>query len=158
VLVFYFPNMLGETINYVPANPLQTPPHIVPEWYFLPYYAILRSITFDIWFIPAKLIGVILMFGSLLILFLLPWLDFSRVRSAKFRPIFKQFFWVFLLDAIVLGWVGSKPAEGVYVVIGQVATLFYFGYFFVIIPLIAKYEKPRPLPDSISTPVLKEKP
>ncbi|HEY5608475.1 MAG TPA: cytochrome b/b6 [Alphaproteobacteria bacterium] len=155
-LVFFWPNLLGETINYVPANPLQTPAHIVPEWYFLPYYAILRSITFDIWFIPAKLIGVTLMFGSLLILFLLPWLDSSKVRSAKFRPIYKQFFWVFLLDAIVLGWVGGQPAEGIYVVIGQVATLFYFSYFFVIIPLIAKYEKPRPLPESISTPVLKE--
>jgi len=157
VLVFYFPNLLGETINYVPANPLQTPAHIVPEWYFLPYYAILRSVP-DIWFIEAKLAGVIAMFGSILILFLLPWLDFSRVRSAKFRPIYKQFFWILVVDAIVLGWVGGNPPEGLYLVIGRIATVYYFAHFLIITPLIAKYERPRPLPDSISTPVLKEKP
>ena len=155
-LVFFWPNMLGETINYVPANPLQTPPHIVPEWYFLPYYAILRSITFNIWFIEAKLIGVILMFGSILLLFLMPWLDFSKVRSAKFRPIYKQVFWIFLADTVLLGYIGGKPPEGIYVILGQIATFYYFAHLLVIVPLLAKFEKPRPLPESLSTPVLKE--
>ena len=152
---FFAPNMLGETINYVEANPLQTPPHIVPEWYFLPYYAILRSITFDIWFIPAKLIGVVLMFGSILILFLMPWLDRSPVRSARFRPIYKQFFWLLVIDAIVLGWVGYNPPEGKFLIIGQIATAYYFAHFLIVIPLIAKFETPRPLPRSINEPVLK---
>jgi len=155
-LVFFWPNMLGETINYVPANPLQTPPHIVPEWYFLPYYAILRSITFNIWFIEAKLIGVILMFGSILLLFLMPWLDFSKVRSAKFRPLYKQVFWIFLADTVLLGYIGGKPPEGIYVILGQIATFYYFAHLLVIVPLLAKFEKPRPLPESLSTPVLKE--
>jgi len=153
--VFFAPNMLGETINYVEANPLQTPPHIVPEWYFLPYYAILRSITFDIWFIPAKLIGVVLMFGSILILFLLPWLDRSPVRSARFRPLYKQFFWLLVIDAIVLGWVGYNPPEGMFLVIGQIATAYYFAHFLIVIPLLARFETPRPLPRSINEPVLK---
>ena len=153
--VFFAPNLFGEAINYVEANPLQTPPHIVPEWYFLPYYAILRSINFDIWFIPAKLIGVCLMFGSILILFLLPWLDTSKVRSAKFRPIYKQFFWVLLLDGFVLGYVGAHPPEGYFIILGQVATAYYFLHFLVIIPLIGLFETPRPLPTSISEPVLR---
>jgi len=153
--VFFAPNLFGEAINYVEANPLQTPPHIVPEWYFLPYYAILRSINFDIWFIPAKLIGVCLMFGSILILFLLPWLDTSKVRSAKFRPIYKQFFWVLLIDGFVLGYVGAHPPEGYFIILGQVATAYYFLHFLVIIPLIGLFETPRPLPTSISEPVLR---
>ena len=153
VLVFFFPNLLGETINFVPADPLQTPAHIVPEWYFLPYYAILRSVP-DIWFIEAKLAGVIAMFGSILILFLLPWLDFSKVRSARFRPIYKQMFWIFVVDCVVLGWVGANPPEGVFLAVGRIATVFYFAYFLVIIPAMAKWEKTRPLPESISTPVL----
>jgi quinol-cytochrome oxidoreductase complex cytochrome b subunit len=153
--VFFAPNFLGEAINYVEANPLQTPPHIVPEWYFLPYYAILRSINFDIWFISGKLIGVILMFGSILILFLMPWLDTSKVRSARFRPIYKQFFWVLVIDSIVLGWVGANPPEGKFIIIGQIATAYYFLHFLVIIPLVGWFETPRPLPASISEPVLK---
>jgi quinol-cytochrome oxidoreductase complex cytochrome b subunit len=153
--VFFAPNMLGETINYVEANPLQTPPHIVPEWYFLPYYAILRSVTFDIWFVPAKLIGVILMFGSILILFLLPWLDRSPVRSARFRPLYKQFFWLLAIDALVLGWVGANPPEGKFVIIGQIATAYYFLHFLVVIPLLGLFETPRPVPKSINEPVLK---
>ena len=153
--VFFAPDFFGEEINYVEANPLQTPPHIVPEWYFLPYYAILRSINFDIWFIPAKLIGVCLMFGSILILFLLPWLDTSKVRSARFRPIYKQFFWVLLIDGIVLGYVGAHPPEGFMIILGQIATAYYFLHFLVVMPLIGKLETPRPLPVSISEPVLR---
>ncbi len=152
--VFFAPNFFGEPINYVPANPLQTPPHIVPEWYFLPYYAILRSINFDVWFIPGKLIGVCLMFGSILLLLFLPWLDTSKVRSAKFRPIYKQLFWVLVIDAIVLGWVGAHPPEGMFVAIGQIATAYYFIHFLILMPLLGFIEKPRPLPASISEPVL----
>jgi ubiquinol-cytochrome c reductase cytochrome b subunit len=148
VVVFFAPNMLGEVINYVPADPLVTPPHIVPEWYFLPYYAILRAI-------PDKLLGVIAMFASILILFVLPWLDTSRVRSAKFRPIYKQFFWIFLADTVVLGWVGANPPEGMFVLIGRLATAYYFLHFLVVIPLIGWLEKPKPLPTSISEPVVK---
>ena len=153
--VFFAPNMFGEPENYIPANPLQTPPHIVPEWYFLPYYAILRSITFDIWFLSAKLIGVILMFGSILILFLLPWLDRSPVRSARYRPIYRQLFWVLLADCVILGWVGGNPAEGMFVVIGQIATAYYFAHFIILIPLLSVIEKPKPLPTSIGEPVLR---
>ena len=154
LFVFFAPNALGEPENYIEADPLQTPPHIVPEWYFLPYYAILRSITFDVWFLSAKLIGVILMFGSILILFLMPWLDRSPVRSARFRPIYKQLFWVLAADCIVLGWVGANPPEGHFVVIGQIATAYYFLHFLVVVPVIALIETPRPLPESISRPVL----
>ena len=148
VVVFFLPNALGEVINYVPADPLVTPAHIVPEWYFLPYYAILRAI-------PDKLLGVIAMFASILILFVLPWLDTSRVRSAKFRPIYKQFFWILVADTIVLGWVGANPPEGNFVLIGRLATAYYFLHFLVVIPLIGWLEKPKPLPTSISEPVVK---
>lgn len=160
-LIFYFffafflPDLFGEPINYVPANPMQTPAHIVPEWYFLPYYAILRAITFDIWFVPAKLIGVILMFASILVLLVLPWLDTSKVRSAKFRPIYRQFFWIFLADCVLLGVVGGNPAEGAWIWIGQIATAYYFAHFLVIIPLIGMFERPKELPSSISDAVLK---
>jgi quinol-cytochrome oxidoreductase complex cytochrome b subunit len=148
--VFFAPNYLGHPDNYIPANPLVTPPHIVPEWYFLPFYAILRAITFDIWFLSAKLLGVVAMFGSILILFALPWLDRSPVRSAKFRPIYKQLFWVFVLNCILLGYVGAMPAEGVWIPIGQASTFYYFAHFLIILPLVSYIEKPKPLPASIS--------
>ena len=133
----------------------------MPEWYFLPFYAILRAIDFDfLWIVPAKLGGVILMFGSILVLLLLPWLDRSPVRSASFRPYYKWFFWVFVIDCVILGWVGSQPADGVVagipmVVLGQIGTLYYFGFFIVIMPLLAIFERPKRLPSSISEPVLK---
>ncbi|MFQ5786136.1 MAG: cytochrome bc complex cytochrome b subunit, partial [Alphaproteobacteria bacterium] len=146
--VFFQPNYLGEADNYIPANTLVTPTHIVPEWYFLPYYAILRAI-------PDKLGGVVAMFGSILVLFLLPWLDTSRVRSATFRPIYKQIFWLFLIDTVVLGWVGANPPEGKFILIGRLATAYYFLHLLVIMPLVGKLERPRPLPDSIAGSVLK---
>jgi ubiquinol-cytochrome c reductase cytochrome b subunit len=152
-MVFYSPNLLGEPDNYIPANPLQTPPHIVPEWYFLPFYAILRS-TPDILFIPAKLAGVILMFGSILLLMVLPWLDTSKVRSASFRPLYRIFFVVLLFDVGFLEWCGSQPPEGMALVIGRIATLYYFVHFLIIVPLVGKLERPLPLPTSIGTPVL----
>ena len=159
--VFYAPDFFGEPDNYIPANPLVTPLHIVPEWYFLPFYAILRAVpdieVFGFVLISAKLAGVILMFGSILILFLLPWLDFSKVRSARFRPVFKQFFWIFVVNCLFLGWVGANPPEGLFVDLGRICTAFYFAYFIVIIPLIAYFEKPHLLPESISAAVLDSK-
>ena len=152
--VFYAPNFLGEAINYEPANPMVTPPHIVPEWYFLPYYAILRAVP-DILFIPAKLAGVIGMFASLLVLFALPWLDTSKVRSGRFRPLFKQFFWIFVADTLILGWVGANPPEGWFLVIGRIATVYYFAHFFLTLPIVGLIERPHPLPQSIAEPVLK---
>ena len=154
-IVFYSPNILGHPDNYIPANPMVTPAHIVPEWYFLPFYAILRSITFNIfWIIPAKLGGVMAMFGSILVLFFMPWLDSSRVRSATFRPIYKWVFWLLVIDCFVLGYVGANPPEGWLPTIGLVGTVYYFLHFLVIIPLLGKLERPRPLPTSLSEPVL----
>jgi ubiquinol-cytochrome c reductase cytochrome b/c1 subunit len=155
LFVFYSPNLLGHPDNYIPANPLVTPPHIVPEWYFLPFYAILRSITFDILFIPAKLGGVIAMFGAIAVLFVLPWLDTSRVRSATFRPIYKWVFWLLVIDCFILGYVGASPPEGWLPTIGLVATIYYFAHFLIILPLLGKFERPLPLPDSIGKPVLR---
>ena len=154
--VFFAPDFFGEPDNYIPANPMVTPPHIVPEWYFLPFYAILRAITFDILIIPAKLGGVIAMFAAVLLLAALPWLDGSKVRSAKFRPLYRQFFWIFFLDCLILGVVGGKPAEGIWIPIGQAATAYYFLHLLVIIPLLGKIEKTKPLPESISAAVTKE--
>src|SRR5215475_16180809 len=115
---------------------MQTPNHIVPEWYLLPYYAILRSITFPILFISSKLAGVILAFSSILILFFVPWLDTSPVRSARFRPVYKWVFWLLVIDVLALGYVGAHRPEGWYVVMGRIATLYYFIHFLVLFPLI----------------------
>ncbi len=159
--VFFAPNFMGEPDNYIPANPLNTPAHIVPEWYFLPYYAILRAVDFDfLWIVPAKLGGVILMFGSIMILLPLPWLDRSPVRSARFRPVYKWFFWIFFLDCLILGWVGANTPDAVVygiplILIGKVGTLYYFAHFIVVIPAISMLERPKTLPTSISEPVLK---
>jgi quinol-cytochrome oxidoreductase complex cytochrome b subunit len=152
--VFFSPDFFGVADNYIPANPMLTPPEIVPEWYFLPFYAILRAVP-DLWIIDAKLAGVIAMFGSIMILFVLPWLDRSPVRSARFRPIYKWFFWIFLIDTLVLGVVGANPPIGAWLLIGRVATAYYFLHFIVVLPLLSWIEKPDPLPESISAPVLK---
>ena len=148
-VVFFYPNALGHPDNYIPANPLQTPAHIVPEWYFLPFYAILRAV-------PDKLGGVALMFGAIGVLFILPWLDRSPIRSGRFRPIFKIFFWLLLIDCVILGYLGGQPAEGVYVTYAQIATAWYFGHFVLVLPLLSVIEKTRPLPQSISKSVLGE--
>jgi len=145
--VFYRPNYMGHPDNYIPANPMATPAHIVPEWYFLPFYAILRAL-------PDKLGGVILMFAAVAVLFVIPWLDTSRVRSSTFRPIYKQFFWILVIDCIVLGWIGANPAEGYYVLIGRIATAYYFAHFLLVMPLVGWLETPKPLPDSIAQAVL----
>ncbi len=159
--LFYMPNALGHADNYIPAEPLVTPASIVPEWYFLPFYAILRSITFDIGipftdivFIPAKLLGVLAMFASILLLFFLPWLDTSKVRSAQFRPTYRYFFWFLVVDMVLLTIVGGKPAEGIWPVLGLIGTAYYFLHFLVILPILGKVEKTLPLPESISQAVI----
>jgi quinol-cytochrome oxidoreductase complex cytochrome b subunit len=217
--LFFAPNYLGHPDNYIPANPMVTPAHIVPEWYFLPFYAILRAITFDIplWvlgaglsvlviglrmpecaasvlkkipfgvfataflpaerisvtstlfisglalllilsgisggILPSKLGGVLAMFGAILVMFLLPWLDSSPVRSGNYRPVFKPFYWLFVLNAVMLGYCGSKPPEGIYPLLSLIGTGYYFGYFLVILPILSKFERPLPLPQGIGSPV-----
>ena len=162
--VFYNPNALGHADNYIPANPLVTPAHIVPEWYFLPFYAILRAV-------PDKLGGVILMFGAIAVLFVLPWLDTSKVRSMRYRPTAKLYFFIFLLACLVLGYCGGQlpdnhviPGLSTFklfdadlnsmVWLSRVATLYYFAYFLVVLPILGLTETPLPLPESISAPVL----
>jgi ubiquinol-cytochrome c reductase cytochrome b/c1 subunit len=145
--VFYMPNYLGHPDNYVQANPSVTPTHIVPEWYYLPFYAILRAI-------PNKLLGVVMLVSAIAILAFVPWLDTSRVRSATYRPLYKQFFWIFVAVCIGLGWLGSKPAEGSYVLWARVLTAWYFFHFLIILPALGLWERPRPLPTSITEAVL----
>ena len=142
IFVFFLPNSLGHPDNYIPADPLVTPEHIVPEWYFLPFYAILRAI-------PFKLLGVLAMLGSIFILFVLPWLDTCKVRSCRFRPIYKQFFWIFIFNFIVLGWVGSKVPEGHYLIISRICTAYYFTHFLIILPILGTFEKTLTVPLNI---------
>ncbi len=145
--VFYVPNYMGHADNYIPANPSVTPTHIVPEWYYLPFYAILRAI-------PNKLMGVIALGSSILILAFLPWLDTSKVRSANYRPLYRQCFWIFFIVCVGLGWLGSKPAEGNYVIAARLLTAYYFLHFLIILPMLGLFEKTKPLPNSISESVL----
>ena len=123
------------------------PTHIVPEWYLLPFYAILRAV-------PSKLGGVVVMFASLFILMFLPWLDTSKIRSAVFRPLYKVFFWILVIDVIILGYIGANPPEGLYLLVGRIATIYYFVHFILIMPILGFKEKTIPLPISISDPVL----
>ncbi|MDX5366877.1 MAG: cytochrome b/b6, partial [Alphaproteobacteria bacterium] len=162
--VFFNPNALGEPDNYIEANPLSTPAHIVPEWYLLPFYAILRAVTFDIGPIDSKLGGVIAMFGAIAILFVLPWLDTSKVRSARFRPLYRQFFWIFVLVCLGLGYCGGAMPDDILIHVGdggftvthlsQVLTAYYFLHFLVVFPVLGLIEKPEPLPESIAASVL----
>jgi ubiquinol-cytochrome c reductase cytochrome b subunit len=149
-IVFFVPNILGHTDNYIKANPMVTPSHIVPEWYLLPFYAILRAV-------PSKLGGVIVMFASLLVLMFLPWLDTSKIRSAVFKPISKLFFWVLVVDVVVLAYIGANPPEGLYLFVGRIATIYYFLHFILVLPVLGYKEKTIPLPISISDSVLGEK-
>ncbi len=150
-LLFYAPNVLGHPDNYIPANPLQTPPHIVPEWYFLPFYAILRAI-------PNKLFGVGALIASIAILFFVPWLDTSKVRSTRYRPIYKWFFWVFVVTCIALGYLGSQAPEGWYLFFGRLFTFYYFAFFLLVMPLIGLIERPGKRPGSITESVLGPQP
>ena len=164
VFVFFMPDALSHADNYIPANPLQTPAHIVPEWYLLPFYAILRAV-------PNKVLGVLMMFGSLGLLFLLPWLDTAKVRSMRYRPTMRWFFFIFVLVTFSLGWCGANPPDqqvipgfdgfqlgdsnvNSFVWLSRVLTLYYFAYFVIIVPVTGWRETTLPMPDSISTPVL----
>jgi len=153
-LVFFAPNLLGHPDNYIPANPMSTPAHIVPEWYFWPFYAILRAFTYDFLFIPAKLMGVLAMFSAILVWFFLPWLDNGPVRSGHYRPLFRKFFYLLVIDVLVLGYCGGAPAAEPFVMISQIASMYYFLHFLVILPIVASIEKPQPLPFSITESVL----
>ena len=153
-LLFFAPNLLSEPVNYVPANPLSTPAHIVPEWYFWPFYAILRAFTVNFLWVPAKLWGVIAMFASILLLFILPWLDKSPVRSTSYRPLYKWFFWLLMVDIVILGICGMKPAAEPWVRLGQLASAYYFAHFLIILPIVSRIERPLPLPNSITEAVL----
>jgi ubiquinol-cytochrome c reductase cytochrome b subunit len=148
--IFFEADFLNHPDNLIPANPMVTPPHIVPEWYFLPFYAILRSI-------PNKLAGVIAMISSILVLLGLPWLDKSKIKSLAYRPLSRFFFWVFIADSLLLGYVGSQPAEGIFLTIGTIATFYYFTHFFLVIPLASKYESVEKLPASIDASTEKKK-
>ncbi|MEY1557794.1 cytochrome bc complex cytochrome b subunit [Yoonia sp. R2331] len=159
-IVGFMPNYLGHPDNYIPANPLATPSHIVPEWYFLPFYAILRAFTADVWvvqivnflsfgIIDAKFFGVLAMFGAIAVMALAPWLDTSRVRSGRYRPMFKWWFALLVIDFIVLMWVGARPAEFPYDWISLIASAYWFAYFLLILPLLGVIEKPLPQPATI---------
>jgi len=154
-MVYFAPNMLGHPDNYIEANPMSTPAHIVPEWYFWPFYAILRAFTYDFLIVPAKLMGVLAMFSAILVWFFLPWLDRSPVRSGIYRPLFRKFFWFGLIPAMaVLFYCGGAPAAEPYVMLSQIASLYYFAHFLIILPIISAIEKPDPLPFSITEAVL----
>jgi ubiquinol-cytochrome c reductase cytochrome b subunit len=155
VLLFFAPNFLGEPDNYIPANPSSTPANIVPEWYFWPFYAILRAFTMDFLFIPAQLLGVLAMFASILLLFVLPWLDSSPVRSGHYRPLFRKFFWFGLIPCvIILGYCGGSHASDGVVLVSQLASAYYFAHFLIILPIISQTEQTKPLPNSITEAVL----
>ena len=170
--VFFAPDAMGHADNYIKANPLQTPSHIVPEWYMLPFYAILRAITFDVGPIPAKLCGVILMFGAIALIFALPWLDTSKVKSMRYRPVMRWFFVLFVLACLGLGWCGGQePADMVFsmgtgkdghpiglgvTLLAQLLALYYFSFFLIIMPWVGLKEDPLPVPASISEAVLAE--
>jgi ubiquinol-cytochrome c reductase cytochrome b subunit len=157
---FFAPDIFGHADNYIQANPLVTPSHIVPEWYFLPFYAILRAIDFN-FVLDSKLLGVIFFGGSILILFFLPWLDTAKVKSGSFRPAFKWFYWLFVVNFRLLMWYGAQEPglviRGPFTVAdtSKLSVVYYFAYFLVILPLLSRFEKPRSLPNSISEAVLK---
>jgi len=159
-IVTFMPNYLGHPDNYIEANPLVTPTHIVPEWYFLPFYAILRAFTTDVWavqfahfitfgIVDAKLFGILAMFGSMVAMALAPWLDTSSVRSGRYRPMFKWWFALLVIDFMVLMWVGAMPTEGIYLHISLIAATYWFVYFLIILPLLGVFEKPEPQPATI---------
>ena len=159
-VVGFMPNYLGHPDNYIEANPLVTPAHIVPEWYFLPFYAILRAFTGEVWvvqlasfltggIIDAKFFGVIAMFGSIVVMALAPWLDTSSVRSGRYRPMLKWWFWLLVIDFFVLMWLGAQPAEEPYATFALIASAYWFFYFLIILPLLGVIEKPLPRPDTI---------
>ena len=160
-IVGFMPNYLGHPDNYIEANPLATPAHIVPEWYFLPFYAILRAFTSEVWvvqfasfvtggIVDAKFFGVLAMFGAIAVMALAPWLDTSSVRSGRYRPMFKWWFWLLALDFMLLMWLGAMPAEEPYATFSLIASAYWFAYFLVILPLLGVIEKPQTPPATIA--------
>lgn len=133
LFVFFMPNVLGDSENYVMANPMQTPPAIVPEWYLLPFYAVLRSI-------PNKLLGVIAMFSSLLILLAMPYTDLSKSRGIQFRPLSKISFFIFVANFLILAAIGAKHVESPFIEVGQISTVLYFAHFLIIVPVVSLLE------------------
>ena len=148
-IVGFMPNYLGHPDNYIPANPLATPAHIVPDWYYLPFYAILRAITFDVLFLDAKFLGVLAMFGSIAVMALAPWTDTSPVRSGRYRPTFKIAFWVLGFDFMLLMWCGAQPAEGLVPLVSLIGAIYWFAYFLIILPVLGWTEKTLPVPETI---------
>jgi ubiquinol-cytochrome c reductase cytochrome b subunit len=159
-IVGFMPNYLGHPDNYIEANPLATPAHIVPEWYYLPFYAILRAFTADVWavqlvswitggIIDAKFFGVLAMFGAIFVMALAPWLDTSSVRSGKYRPAFKWWFRLLVIDFIVLMWVGARDTNFPHDWISLIGATYWFAYFLVILPLLGVFEKPETPPETI---------
>jgi len=148
-IVGFMPNYLGHPDNYIPANALSTPAHIVPEWYYLPFYAILRAITFDVLFLDAKFLGVLAMFGSIAVMALAPWTDTSPVRSGRYRPTFKIAFWILGFDFMLLMWCGAQPAEGLVPLVSLIGAVYWFAYFLVILPILGWTEKTLPIPETI---------
>jgi ubiquinol-cytochrome c reductase cytochrome b/c1 subunit len=147
ILAFFAPDLIAPPENFEPADPLVTPDHIVPEWYLLPFYAMVKAI-------PNKVLGVAAMAGAQLVLFLVPWLDRSPVRSARFRPLYRAFFWVFVADCVLLGYVGAQPPEGVFLALARLGTAYFFAHFLIVLPAVARFESPLPLPASLAVPVL----
>ena len=148
-IVGFMPNYLGHPDNYIPANPLATPAHIVPEWYYLPFYAILRAITFDVLFLDAKFLGVLAMFGSIAVMALAPWTDTSPVISGRDRPTFKSAYWVLVFDFMLLMWCVAQPAEGLVPLVSLIGAIYWFAYFLVILPVLGWTEKTLPVPETI---------
>lgn len=148
--VFFAPDALGHTDNYIPANPQVTPAHIVPEWYYLPFYAILRAIDFDILIIPAKLGGLLAMLGAILVWLVLPILDSSKIKSMRYRPLARTFFFIWVVNFLILGLCGAMPAEAPWTYISKVCVVYYFAYFLVILPWLGVVEKPKSPPASIA--------
>ncbi|MCF6306027.1 MAG: cytochrome b N-terminal domain-containing protein [Rhodobacteraceae bacterium] len=159
-VVGFMPTYLGHPDNFIPADPLVTPAHIVPEWYYLPFYAILRAFTDDVWavqlvslltggIVTAKFFGVLAMFGAIFVMALVPWLDTSKVKSGRYRPAFRFFFWLLVVDFMFLMWLGAMPAEEPYASLSLIGSAYWFGYFLVILPLLGVFERPTTPPETI---------
>lgn len=148
--LFYMPDYMGHPDNYIPGDTMSTSAHIVPEWYFLPFYAMLRAITFNIGPISSTFAGVIVLVSSIVVLLFIPWLDRSKVKSARYRPLYKLFFWLFIADVVFLGWLGSQPISNATILSAQIATAYYFVFFLVIMPFLPKFERYLMVPKSIT--------
>ena len=141
-VIFFGPNLMAEVDNYIPADPMVTPAHIVPNWYLAPFYAILRAV-------PDKLGGIVLMFAAIAVLFIIPWLDNSKIKSCSFRPLYKWLMILFFVNFFILGYVGMKPATGIYLLLARLGVIYYFGFLLVITPFMHRFEKNIILPNSI---------